>query len=130
MMHKSKRLTVTSLTVFCIAKEARSIWRAKNLKKRILERSRITYTVIHKQHKQIYDKKKTFQDLENTYYLDIVLFICAKMLNSAVFWTYYSDEGLTSETSVLSSRPHGVPIYFYIYNCFLRNTDAAHASLH
>jgi len=37
---------------------------------------------------------------------------------------------LMSEVSVLSSRPHGVPIYFYIYNCFLRNTDAAHTSFH
>jgi len=34
------------------------------------------------------------------------------------FLIYYSDEELTSETSVLSSQPHGVPIYFYIYNCY------------
>jgi len=25
---------------------------------------------------------------------------------------------------------HSVPIYLYIYNCFLRNTDAAHTSFH
>jgi len=29
-----------------------------------------------------------------------------------------------------NNLPHGVPIYFYIYKCFFRNTDAAHTSFH
>jgi len=42
----------------------------------------------------------------------------------------YSDEGLTSETSVISPSPHVVLAYYQIYNCFLRNTEAAHTSFH
>jgi len=37
-------------------------------------------------------------------------------------------EGLTSETSVYSTSPHGVQIYNDIYNCFLRNTDTVDTS--
>jgi len=33
-----------------------------------------------------------------------------------------------SETSVYLTSPHGVLIYYDIYNCFLRNTDTVHAS--
>jgi len=49
--------------------------------------------------------------------------------NKVLKFPKYPNKGLMSEMSALSSQPHGVPIYFYIYNCFLRNT-AAHTSFH
>ena len=42
---------------------------------------------------------------------------------------FYSDEGLTSETSVSFLFLYGVEFTYLSLNCFFRNTDAAHTSL-